>query len=932
MRAGLSKADRPGGPPLQSLASFRNLHQGETILVCGCGASLNQLSHPERFITIGVNDVGKLFDPTYLVVLNPRSQFAPERFHHIQTSRARRLFTQLDLGVPHSNVVRFQLGKYGGVDFSNPHVLHYTRNSPYVAVCLAVHLGAGRIGLIGVDLTEHHFFGKTGAHPLSKHIHQIDKEYAALFQAARFKGIELFNLSRESRLVALPKMSLDEFSKGLSRPSTFPRTQFNSANGMENSKQQTKGPARPVSVVAVQKTASGIVGDFLDNLADTARDLGYQVMRDPGQFSGSRDVLSIVWNGRRHRSAGPVLYCEHAWLPRWDYQISSKGINADSHLAPFVWDGMPLTIAQRQALERHLDNLRAGAPCQIDYLRPDLQEAASLPEEFFLAPLQMEWDTNIQRHVPKQFCRMQAFVDFVEAANPPLPILFKQHPADTRRGHQHLRLRLSRRRDRILPHSQGNIHQILKSGRCRGIIALNSNVVHDGIIWHVPAIVLGKNLWPRDGVSPFFTRLPKDWREFEKHATDPVTQACLSAYAYWLMTNQWKLEDSRNLEKVEALIQDTIQRGSSATSIRPIASLPPGPAAHRLINVVGQNRGWLFEDLKAHFCSVKHTGLKVVASERPLREADSWIYFRPQEVAHSPDLRRTVVQIHDLFDEGLYRPGKRRHAVARCAAIVFAHPKQRAILERSGISLDRKRTLVRPLGFLSPFSLRSRLPAVFTIGWVGRPVVHRGIEIKGLQGFIDAIVALPVPRRSFKVVLLGERMDQQHRQLVQHGIQAEYCNRAQHTYSEYPRVYQGFDCLVITSREAAGPMCLFEALATGIPVVSTPVGWSPQLISNGRTGFLVENLEQIPSAVERIYRSRTEWFSRRQTIRHTTAEYTLESWLHENLDLAASLGSADAGRETSRGENQSRLGRLWDGTFAGVENLLRPDSHGRIAR
>jgi glycosyltransferase involved in cell wall biosynthesis len=873
---------------VQSLASFRNVHQGETILVCGCGTSLKQLTHPERFITIGVNDVGKLFHPTYLVVINPRSQFPPERFHYIEQSRARALFTQLDLNLHHDNVVKFRLGKYGGADFSDPHVLHYTRNSPYVALCLALHLGASRIGLIGVDFTEHHFFGNTGVHPLAKHLLRIEKEYAALFRAARIKGAEIFNLSQESRLGSLPKMSLNEFASRFPSRKSVPPNPANSVNGNET-KKASNGRARVLSFIAIQKAPPGIVGDFLDNLAATAQELGHQVKRKPGGLAGSREVLSIVWNGRQHRSAGPVLYCEHAWLPRWDYQISHKGINADSHLAPFVWSGNPLTIPQRQALERHFENLRAGSPFQLDYLRPDLQEAASLPEEFLLAPLQMEWDTNIQRHVPKQLGRMQAFVRFVEAANPPFPVLFKQHPADARRDHQHLRLRLFRRQDRIMPHSQANIHQILKSGRCRGIIALNSNVVHDGIIWHVPAVVLGKNLWPREGVSPFFTRLPKDWREFEDHATNPETQACLSAYAYWLMTHQWKLEDVRNLEKVEELIQTATQTRRTVLPERPALSHPPRAASQRLINVVAQNRGWLFEDLKAHFCSVNQTALKIVASERPLPEADAWIYLRPQEAGSSPGFRRTVVQIHDLFDEGMYRPGNQRHAVACCAGIVFTHPHQKTILEKSGICLRHKRTLVRPLGFLGSFALRGDLPEKFTIGWVGRPVMHRGTEIKRLQAFIDAIVALSVPRHEFKVVLLGERMDEQHRQLLQQGIQAEYRQRAEHPISEYPRLYQGFDCLVITSSLNAGPVCLFEALATGIPVVSTPVGWSPQFISNGENGFLVEKLDQIPSAIERICQARMDWFSRRHTIRQTVEDYPLEGWLHQNLELAASL-------------------------------------------
>ena len=102
------------------LAGFRDYHRGETIIVCGCGASLSGLRDPHGFITIGVNDVGRLFDPTYLVVLNPRSQFKDGRFRYVEESRAKAVFTQLDLRLKHPHVVRFRLGRRGGGDASSP--------------------------------------------------------------------------------------------------------------------------------------------------------------------------------------------------------------------------------------------------------------------------------------------------------------------------------------------------------------------------------------------------------------------------------------------------------------------------------------------------------------------------------------------------------------------------------------------------------------------------------------------------------------------------------------------------------------------------------------------------------------------------------------------------------------------------------------------
>lgn len=196
----------------RELRDFRDYHSGETLLVCGCGSSLPTVVSPGRFITIGVNDVGRLFQPDYLVVLNPRHQFSGDRFRYVEESRAKAIFTQLSLGLRHPHVVPIRLGRRGGIDFGDSSILHYTRNSPYLAVCLAMHMGAARIGVIGVDFTDNHFFAATGRHSLSGEFEQIDREYHRLADACARQGIEILNLSSLSRLTAFPKIAPEQFA------------------------------------------------------------------------------------------------------------------------------------------------------------------------------------------------------------------------------------------------------------------------------------------------------------------------------------------------------------------------------------------------------------------------------------------------------------------------------------------------------------------------------------------------------------------------------------------------------------------------------------------------------------------------------------------------------------------------------------------------
>lgn len=846
------------------MADFRNIHAGATIVVCGCGTSLLDLPDPETLITIGVNDVGRLFHPTYLVVLNPRQQFAPGRFTYVEQSRARAIFTQLDLGIAHPNIVRIKLGARGSMELSDPATLPCTRNSPYVAVCLAIRMGASRVGLIGVDFTQDHFFGTTGRHPLSHDLARIDREYGRLARAAAEHGTQLVNLSSRSRLVSLPKVEMRAFLDGRDPASpAVPRT------------------SQEISMnVAIQRHSPGVVGDFLNALADGARRAGIAVSRPVHQLAIDRHDVTIVWNGRHHRGRGPTIFCEHGWLPRWSYQVSPRGINADSHLAPFHWNGVPLDAEHSAALDARLDEIRRGAPGGSGYMQTSAA-AATMPRDFLLVPLQIEADTNIIRHAPPSLRRMQALIDHVSAADPPFPLVFKQHPADLRRGNRHLRLRPRRRQDELWAHGRGNVHQLLKSGRCRGVITINSNVVHDALLWDVPAVVLGENVWPREGDTPFLTELPANWAELNTQITDVRIRACRRAYAWYLIDNQWDLHDAQNADKVRALLRgvrhERPQTLPSVTFIRRPSSV---------VNVVAVNKGGFFEELKRDFSRVARGRETVVVSERARRDADAWIFVRTREAAESPDPSRTLVQIHDLYDGGRYARGGERAAVADCAAIALTHPMQLGILTAAGIDAAAKAVVSGPIGAPGGFRPRSALPAMFTVAWIGRPEVHDGRDVRRLDWFIEAVSGLPGP---LHVALVGDRLMPAYRLLKRRGVRVTCYGRGR-AMPAYPVLFHGFDAVAITSETDAGPQSLFEALAAGVPVISTAVGWAPDFIRSDETGYLVGSISDLREAIVRVRQERATWLTRSGALHAAVAAHSLDRWVERNLRIATNLG------------------------------------------
>ena len=319
---------------MRQLTSFSNIHQNQKIVVCGCGWSLNELEQPERFVTIGVNDVGRKFQPDYLIVVNPREQFSGDRFRFVENSAAKHLFTQLNLGVALEKTVKFRLGKFGGTDFSDRSVLHYTNNSPYIAVCLAIYMGARRVGLIGVDFTDNHFFGSTGKHPLNSQLVQINEQYKRLQAAAQQIGVEIFNLSQRSRLTAFPKISHNEFA---ALPENKPETIKKS--GALNIVSYATTPVAGVPAILArcinhrtEHSARCVwATNSYGNAVEFTGDVEWQKTPDKAETLISAADLIIVHNGKIHQNHEKliqnkaILTMAHNYLWNVDRRFVAQG-------------------------------------------------------------------------------------------------------------------------------------------------------------------------------------------------------------------------------------------------------------------------------------------------------------------------------------------------------------------------------------------------------------------------------------------------------------------------------------------------------------------------------------------------------------------------------------------------------------------------------
>lgn len=310
-------------------------------------------------------------------------------------------------------------------------------------------------------------------------------------------------------------------------------------------------------------------------------------------------------------------------------------------------------------------------------------------------------------------------------------------------------------------------------------------------------------------------------------------------------------------------------------------------SAQLKINVcVKGSHDWLFGDLRSRFESTRIDGVDVIGSEEPVTHADGWVFIRTAEASASPDLSRTVICVHDVYEhDDMYASGGHRWPVRHAAGLVLCHPYQRVIMERAGVMLDGRVILERPLGALECFQVRSRLPEQFTIGWIGRNHWRKRPHF-----FVEAIARFAVENPALRTVLAGKELDEIQSQIAALGVNCTWHSRTDTPISAYPEIYQSLDVLVITSCTEAGPLPLFEALATGLPVISTPVGWAPHFVALAPDFvWLARDADEIADCLRSVARRRESLFSVRHEIAALADRPRLDSWFGDILCLAASL-------------------------------------------
>ncbi len=239
----------------------------------------------------------------------------------------------------------------------------------------------------------------------------------------------------------------------------------------------------------------------------------------------------------------------------------------------------------------------------------------------------------------------------------------------------------------------------------------------------------------------------------------------------------------------------------------------------------------------------------------------------------------------------------RRHP-DRIERIQVTHAEMHELVLSAGV--DPARVFRIPIGIdlenFPPVSPESRTAArrildlgddAFVVGSFQKDGVGwgDGIEpklVKGPDVLVAALERIRASAPELVVLLTGPARGYVQGELGRLGI--PYRHLLARSRAELARAYHALDVYVVPSRQEGGPKGVLEAMASGVPLVTTRVGQAPDIVNSGN-GFLVDIGD-------------TEAIS--------------ETVLSVRDDRAAAAAATAAGRRTAERYSHERLEAQWE--------------------
>jgi glycosyltransferase involved in cell wall biosynthesis len=115
---------------------------------------------------------------------------------------------------------------------------------------------------------------------------------------------------------------------------------------------------------------------------------------------------------------------------------------------------------------------------------------------------------------------------------------------------------------------------------------------------------------------------------------------------------------------------------------------------------------------------------------------------------------------------------------------------------------------------------------------------------KGLFTLIESMAFVTRKFKNAKFIIAGKGLSDEMKKLVNYatklGVKENIIFTGYFPDKKLPKLYQAADIFAFSTFYENLPFAVLEALSSGLPVVTTQVGGIPEMINNGKDGFLVE--------------------------------------------------------------------------------------------
>jgi len=260
-----------------------------------------------------------------------------------------------------------------------------------------------------------------------------------------------------------------------------------------------------------------------------------------------------------------------------------------------------------------------------------------------------------------------------------------------------------------------------------------------------------------------------------------------------------------------------------------------------------------------------------------------------------------VTTVHGLTGGGLKNRFYERlqlRAFRRFDGVVAVSRPLADLLARKGVPGPRIHIVPNAwsgkTGWLSRAEARAVLgiPADgYYVGWVGRVSREKGPDV--LFRALPLLADLPL-----SVVMLGAGplLDPLRAQARASGLDDRIVCRG--LVPDAARLYAAFNVFVLSSRTEGTPIALFEAMAAGVPVVSTRVGGVPDVVSE-REAVLVppDDTRALAAAIRSSFSNPSAAATRALAARaRLVTEYAEEPWLARYEAIYRAVQGARSGQ------------------------------------